>query len=275
MLNREVALSFAPETAFFVVQFDSGAPVRVPAVLVPPFVNPSMAVAGDAEPKWLVGGEVAIPAGAREMRSFGVALGRDKEAAALELVSQEIEHLPFSGDSEGQLRAHLMERKGVVSSLKLQMAEQESTLRRLREDAEVVGNFARVVDAREELAKVEASIRSVDKDIANLERFLGLAGAYPAPKNYRNREQQLASQLIELTEAARKAEQGEFLRRQSAQGDMQNRLRLLEAARTSDVSGLGEQLSILRTERERLERGAPSSSVPLQPKESPATADDL
>ncbi|NDC39495.1 MAG: hypothetical protein EBZ48_15895 [Proteobacteria bacterium] len=150
----------------------------------------------------------------------------------------------------------------------------------LREEAEVVGNFARVVDAKEELAKVQGAISSVEKDIANLDRFLKLAASYPAPKNYRNREQQLASQLVELTEVARKAEQGEFSRRQAVHGEMQQRLRLLEAARSGDTEGLREQLEILRTERERLEHSAPnpnagSTTGAPPPNEQPATADEL
>lgn len=279
ILNREVELEFTPETGFFIAQFDSGPFVRVPAILVPAFKNSTSDHQESHSNQWLVGGVVAVPEEAIVLHSYGVVLGREKQVATLALAAQEVLTLPFNGDSEEQLRAHLMGRKSMVSSLKLQMAEQESTLRRLREDAEVVGNFARIVDAREELAKVEASIRSVEKDISNLERFLRLANTYPTPKNYRNREQQLASQLIELTEAARKAEQGEFSRRQAAQGDMEHRLQLLEASRTGDLAGLQEQLSILRAERERLERGSPTrpnsgeSSSTFEP--PPATADEL
>ncbi len=257
VLSRELEVEFAPEAGFFVVQFDSAPPIEVQAVVMPAAQRSPQRQQGVELARWLVGGLVELPPGAVMMRSFGVVRGNARQSAPLPLVVQEISRLPFGGDSEPELRAHLMNRKGEVSKLRQQMTEQEATLGRLREDAELVGNFARVVDAQEELAKVKALTQSVEKDIANLERFLRLAASYPVPRNYRNREQQLAGQLKELTEAARRAEQGEFTRRQFAQGATQNRLRQLEASRTGDIPALEEQLAILRAERQRLEPATP------------------
>lgn len=288
VLMRVIESDFTPEQAFFVVRFNSQVISRIPALILPAsdrgVTEPATSSQDKRERRWLLGGLIEVP---RQFEAFSLsalALGRSGAVAILpESFEQTKEGLVFSS-AEQVLRAELAELQGKLTPLKLQMAEQENALRRLRSDAEIVGNFGRVVDAREELSKVRGLIANADKDIANLERFTRLANSYPMPKNYRAREQQLAAQLNELTDMARRAEQGEFARRQDAQTQIQERLQLLELARTENIEALQEELSILRAERERLEGtdGGPAKSPGLKSETTTgykttdmATADDL
>ena len=257
VLIREVNTDFTPEQAFFIVRFSQRVISRIPALILP------AADLGAAETaslpsqgigrKWLLGGLIEVPRQFEVFSLSALVLGRNGAVTISPDYFQQTKQALTFRAAEQVLRTELTELQGKLTPLKLQMAGQENLLRRLRSDAEVVGNFGRVVDAREELSKVRGLIASADKDIANLERFARLANSYPMPKNYRAREQQLASQLTELTEAARRAEQGEGARRYDAQFQMQERLRLLELARTESVDALQEELGILRAERERLE----------------------
>lgn len=252
IVDRGVLLDFVPEEAFFVVAFDDKISVRLPAVIIPPLrKDPTSSNAG----MWWVGAELRVPVGSQVMRSFGFAHGKEDRVKLLPLEAMDLRSGQHFWGSNDKLREYLLQRKEGLTLERRKLKQQDLQLARLRSDAEVIGNFGRIIDTKEELSRTKQGSQNLDRDMAATERFIKLASTYAAPLNAVGREQQLTGQIAELAGAAKRAERGELSRRWSNDQELKRRMQVLEEARESDLADLGDELERLKAEREALEKG--------------------
>jgi len=173
------------------------------------------------------------------------------------------------GASVDNLREHLQQRKKSLESWQVQLRVQRESLERLRADAEVIGNLGRIAERAEELQRVRAQIRDIEKDMQSLQRFLKLASKGPEPRNFVRRHHTLTQQLDELVRSARDMEAGERQRKNKGEAELNRDLKLVEATRDDDYDALREELSKVRRERaaleEKLMRGAGKESDDYKP----------
>jgi len=159
------------------------------------------------------------------------------------------------GGSIDNLREHLLKRKQESRSWQTQVDAQDDSLRRLRADADIVADLGRIVEVREETDRVQQSIRGFVQDQANLEEFVRLVRSGPQPRNFAARERQLTKQIVELADAAKGTETGEFARRSEAEREVQRKLGFVEQSRSLDYDALQRELVQLRKQRRDLEGG--------------------
>lgn len=238
-------LPFRPVDSFFLVSFDeSELYLRVPAVLADLSGGKSRTEGTLAV--YAAGARVEPPPEARAVTYHAVFLGPE---GRLEFVPAEkivLNEDTLRAATPEALREALLQRKGELGSWRMQAQAQEESLKRLRSDAEIIGDFGRIIDKKEELEKTRTDTESVRRDIENLRRFLRLAKGRSAPVNQVGREAQLVGQLGELAKRSSAVEMGEVRRRAGAEAELQRKLALIEATRGDDLGGLVSELTRLR-----------------------------
>ncbi len=157
-----------------------------------------------------------------------------------------------------------------------QREKQEISLKRIRSDANVIGNLERINQSRQELSALEQEERGLRQDIETLTSFLKAAAREAKPANFERRKLMLTQQLEELTRLVSTVESQEAQRKQLSQSDLDAKMRLIEETRYENVNELESQWLQLKTARERLEleaaQGAPAGGA--QPPEHQAGSDN-
>ncbi len=246
-IDQSRRLTFEPNDAFFLVSFDEGKVLRVPAMIVR--LEGESSTRGDATPvTYGAGARVRPPHGSSRVSFRTVFLGTANRLEFVPPSTRELGDTSVNTSSTDALREQLLQRKAVLGSWRMQAQAQEESLKRLRADAEVIGDFGRILDKKEEIERVKSDLASVKKDIQNLDHFLKLAKTRPAPVNQVGREAQLVKQLSEITQVSHAVELTELRRRASAETELQRKLALIEATRQDDLATLTSELERLRRE---------------------------
>lgn len=252
-LSQRVTVSFVPEDVFFLVETPSGTVQRMRAAIVP--------LNADAG-KYIVGVKLKEVSNPEKVFYSVLILGKGNQFESIPLTSyaSALEGIP-QGSSEA-LEDYLASRKEVLSSYNLQVQSQEASLRRLRQDADVIGNFGRVMETSDEIERLKMDISNADKSAQTMETLIRLASTMPAPKNAIARETQLTMQLGELAQAAKNAEAAEMSRKAGMEADLRQKLAVVESSRFEDYDALQRQLDELRSQREALEKQRGVSAAP-------------
>lgn len=258
-LSHRLTLPFTPEDAFFLVEIPPAPVQRLHAEIVP--LNAESGT-------YVVGVKVRAANPAKVAYSILV-LGKGNQFESVPLSSYEetLEDLPQR--SSEALQDYFATRKEVLSSYNLQVQSQEASLRRLRQDAELIGGFDRVTETNDEVERLKADIAGADKSAQTMETLIRLASSLPPPKNAIARETQLTMQLGELAQAAKNAEAAEMSRKVGMEDDLRRKLAVVEAARFEDYDALQRQLDELRSQRMALEKQKGISPEPAAPESSP------
>jgi hypothetical protein len=247
-------LAFPPTEAFFLVSFSDVRVVRVAATLVQ-----LGGKNGDDALNSVVGAvaRIQIPDEIPHLTYSAVFLGTGSRLEFVAPVRVNLHDASQREVSVDTIREELLQHKAVLGSWRMQVQAQEESLKRLRSDAEILGDFGRIIDKREELDRAKSDLANVERDIENLTRFVKLAKTRPAPANQVGREAQLVKQLSEITQVSHAVELTEIRRRSAAEADLQRKLALIEATRQEDLAGLTSELERLK----RAPRPAPSNST--------------
>lgn len=246
-IDQSRRLSFAPTDAFFLVSFDEGRVLRVGATLVR--LDGELVARTDTGPiTYGAGARIRPPHGARRVSFSGVFLGAPNRLEFVPPTNLELSESNSGLGAIDGLREVLLQRKAILGSWRMQAQAQEESLKRLRADAEIIGEFGRIIDTKEEIERVKSDLASVKKDIQNLDHFLKLAKTRPAPANQVGREAQLVKQLSEITQVSHSVELTELRRRTGAETELQRKLALIEATRQDDLATLTSELERLKRE---------------------------
>ncbi|MBN8548815.1 MAG: hypothetical protein J0M12_05835 [Deltaproteobacteria bacterium] len=250
-LSQPLQVSFAPEDVFFLV--DGAAPTvqRIRALVLP--VN-------EAAGSFIAGARLDGVSDPEKLHFAVLVLGKGNQFEMLP--SQRFE--PAAEGSEAQsvegLQDALAARRSVLQSFNLQVQSQEESLRRLRQDAEVIGNFGRVTETSDEIERMKMDIANAEKSAQSMEMLIRMAASAPVPKNAIARETQLTLQLGELAQAAKSTESAEMSRKSGMETDLRQKLAIVESSRFEDYDALQRQLDELRSKREALEKQRGGSS---------------
>ena len=252
ILNRSVNLDFSPIDGFFLVEGDGRQIERVKAVLMP-YSAASGLVAGTKN-RWLVGARLTLPASVVSLRVSLVLIGRNNRFEFFAALPMDLETTDTFGGSTDLLKARLLQRRKVLDGLDAQQNKQQQSLRRLQDDADVIGNIGRIVDVQDEAAKLHSDIEGLELDIQRLKQFFTLASSQPTPRSQLRREAELTASLTELSDASRQAELGAAGHRNEAEGELRRKLEAIESTRYDDAASLQQQLIELRKRRMQLEK---------------------
>ncbi len=250
-LDRAFELEFKAESATFLIEYQVGQIELLPGLIQHSLLaqtEPSKSFSG------IAGTQVEVPAQRDHFYAGLILESSAGQSIFLPARKVELSDKMVALNSSDRLREHLLLRKGVLQSWNLQVAEQEQSLNRLRDDAEVIGKVERIIELRDETKRVEVEIENLDKDFEMLRRFLSLIKANPAPKNFARRELELTGQLSKLAQAAKLAESGEMERKHSRESDLHYKLDVIESTRDEDPEELKQTLAGLRLKRMQLEK---------------------
>lgn len=264
-LARELNLNFLPEDVFFLIrEGSSGTMRRVPGVAL------SLGSRGTDGPQKIIAA-ARVPRGSSGSLDFSVlVIGK---ANQIEMTAPQTEDLlsrPPYFDTPEALHEEISSRKEVLTSFKLQVQTQDESLRRLRQDAEVIGNFGRVMEVSDDVERLRAEAAVIEQSSANLENLIRVASSSQNGKGSPAREAALTRQLAELAEASKQAEAGEINRKSGMEAALRAKLDVVESSRFEDKELLERQLAELRSQRSSLEaargRGAsPGTPLPVSP----------
>lgn len=156
------------------------------------------------------------------------------------------------------MRDRLADEREKISSWQQKALEQAQSLARARQDAELIGNFAKVLEISDEIERTKIAITRAEEDAQSLQELVRAVSvsASVQPRNFVNRELQLTKQLVELADASKRAESDEVQRRAGAETTLQENLAMIEATRGDDPEVLRKELAGLKQERELLEKTA-------------------
>ena len=97
-----------------------------------------------------------------------------------------------------QLRAQLLLRKEQIKEELKQRKAVTSKLEQIRMDAEVIGNFAKILEIRNERNRIDAEADASEAYALSLKKSLERAKSPVMPSNFPRRELQLTQQIAEL-----------------------------------------------------------------------------
>ena len=144
-VDWNVDLKFAPQSAYFFVDFSAGNTRRIPAVFVP--VHKESA-ADEGRVTWVVGARVEYPAGS-EIESFSLILvGAENEYAMVPPVRWSAYLAQGGFASADELREHLLKRKEELNALNSRFRAQSDELRRVQADADQMGAAISAISGR-------------------------------------------------------------------------------------------------------------------------------
>jgi hypothetical protein len=162
-------------------------------------------------------------------------------------------------DGVPELRAEVIQVSKQVSAAGAELITLEKEMTRLRGEAEAIGNFGRIIDAQEELDRVEGELSQLADQTVSVQQFLQKAQIFGATGAQPVREQQLTREIATIAEATQRAERGEFMRRASSEREARRMIEALEIARSDEgrqpdyAANLKAEVSRLIAVREKLE----------------------
>jgi hypothetical protein len=152
------------------------------------------------------------------------------------------------------VEARLHEQRAVLEKWEVQLRAQEVKLNRLQDDADVVANVSKIVDAEDELDAVRMDEQRLEASLGLATKRLEALKTQPIPPNLKRREAELSEQLNELSTALKTTEASALQRVAAASAELKHKLALIEATKDKQVDVLKGELARVRKEREQLER---------------------
>jgi hypothetical protein len=192
-------------------------------------------------------GRVGVPQTAERVQVMSVLVGTRGEVRSVvhEYAADELP--PTSRLSLAELRARFVERRGVFRRLQNEIEGQQERMSTLQRDADAIAMVSRIVSVEDELAEVKSKLQRVTLAQQGIDRRTSQMKGRPQPLNSKKREAELVKQLGELSTALSAAENQALKKLAGANGELQNKLALIEETR-------GEQMFLLEEELGRLRR---------------------
>lgn len=254
ILESPDELDFTPREAAIIAGFDTGDVISVDAAVVPPqrLGKDSAAVS-----RWWLAAPLRIPIGARSVTWVGRVIS---PSGAISFTVPRDRSL-LEVDGVDQIRAEVKQLSTQTSDASKGLVNLEKEMTSLRSEAEVIGNFGRIIDAQEDLGRVESELSQLADESLSVEKFLQKAQNFAVPLGQVAREQQLIREIAVIAEATQKTERTELMRKASSERDGRRMMAALEAARAPVARQPGYQASLkaelarLIAVREQLETG--------------------
>ena len=253
LLHTIAQLSFEPEAAFFLVEFEEENIHKIPALVVPTF---SERTESGPYQEWILGAVIALPKEINQLLFSAVLSTTGGKQAIVPPSSWVRDSESDTITSPDDLREVLLQRKGVQKSLEAEVETYQTTLERLRKDANIIGGLDRIVDLQEEIVESKAALEGLETDRLKLASLLREVRTQKTPKNFTRRERELTKQLSEITQAASQTESSEFERQAETDAILQQKIAFIESTRYDNPRLLRQELFRLRNIRMQLEQGS-------------------
>ena len=241
LLVHTAAIDFTPQEAYLIIKTVDGKFISYKA-LMSPIEN------GASE--WIVGAYIEEPLN-NPPQSFNLLFkGNDNELFYTQSVNiDSINEADYKMSVESMKR-HIQKRKDELNTWIVQNKAQAENLRRLRADAEVIADLARIVEINEEIDFIKYEVESIDRDIETLKGDFSLVKTMKQPVNYMRRELDLTKNYSEILDQVKLTEGNEQARRSQSQDEIQRKLRLVELTRFDDEEQLRQELINIKKSRE-------------------------
>ncbi len=249
LVDFELALSFVPQSASVIVLSGDSFALK-PAFIVPPVMSEEEPPAGAG--KWIFGTRISQPEKGN-LRYGLIVFGRGGEVAYAPLQGREARDPVDSFQDAEAMRSYIEQRKNRLNAAMSLEAEQESKLRSLRSDVDLIADIGRIVEVREESLTTEQNLSRLDKDTTDLERSLQQVSSYPPPRNFLRRESELSRQVIELGAAAKQAEDRARKAEAGQTETPAQKRELIESVKDENEQALVQKFGTLRRYRMELE----------------------
>jgi hypothetical protein len=240
---QEVSISGEPASAFIVTYATEGGVNIAPATILRTNVKNQVFLIGRAP----------LPSSAQ---NFVVLLGtasQTGEVASASHVFQSGSDDPLALLDTATLKSTLEERRTALKSWETQSTEQAASLERLQEDADVIANVGRIVDAEDELGAIRADIERLSASLQLAQERISALKSLEAPSNFQRREAELSSDLNKLSTAVKSTEASALQKVSAASSELQQKVALIEATKSEHIDLLQRELDGLRKERAALE----------------------
>lgn len=162
-------------------------------------------------------------------------------------------------DTEENARQFLAKQKEISASFAVQIKAQEAELRRLRGDADQVGQHGAIADLEQRERDGVARRTEAEQNLRNLQDSVKNMRAAPPPPNAAVMEVEITKQLAELAQAARGVESNEQERVAQGNGKLQDAMRVIEDTRFDDGEKIRAELVKMRRRRQELEESLQGS----------------
>ncbi len=240
-VDQVVDLEFEPGDAYLVLDFGSGAPLRIKAAM-----SKVLKESGEDSKRWIVA--AAIPA--EEDRSLlnlsVIVVSSHGEYAFVPPLKIDLRKRQQHYYSIDALRSYLLAEKEIERSWKMQLRTQAESLERLKSDAMVIADMDRLQDIKEEITYTKLRTKELESDIANLKRSLELARKVKEPASFRKREGELTRAVSELAQLAIQAETTELERKAVSESELKDKIALIEETRDDSLEDLEGTVANLR-----------------------------
>lgn len=243
-INQSVRTVGEPASASLVISGARGI-IGVAAAIV---VNTS-----DKE-EVLVVGRMAVPVADERLSSLAVVVSKTGEAASSIREIPSVDAEPVLLLDKVSLEGRLREQRALLEKWEVQLRAQEGKLNRLQEDADVVANVSKIVDAEDELDAVRTDAQRLEASLGLATKRLEALKTQSVPPNFKRREAELSEQLNELSTALKNTEASALQRVAAASAELKHKLALIDATKDKQVDVLKGELARVRREREQLER---------------------
>jgi hypothetical protein len=243
-ISQTVRVVGEPASASLVVSGARGIVGTVAAIIV----NTSL------QDEALVVGRLAVPLADERLSSLAVVVSKTGEAASSVREIPSIDAEPVLLLDKPSVEARLHEQRAVLEKWEVQLRAQEVKLNRLQDDADVVANVSKIVDAEDELDAVRMDEQRLEASLGLATKRLEALKTQPIPPNLKRREAELSEQLNELSTALKTTEASALQRVAAASAELKHKLALIEATKDKQVDVLKGELARVRKEREQLER---------------------
>lgn len=255
IFDEVLELDFEPTSAVLLIRFNNGS-LTYTSLEIEPVPQEDAGI-------WLLSARVSVPTAVSKISFASLVLGPLNQFRFVPFEERAVDSPEFFAGSIELLGSYVEQRAEFFESLKIQEKLQGENLRRLRSDAEVVGNLGRIIEVNNEIEEVDLALLSMDKNIENLNSMIDKIRTFPKPRGYTGRKNELNRQISELAAVAKRAEGSEETRKMLVEAELRRRLDVIEITRRDDIGSLQRELLRLRSRRRELERkaGAPSSEA--------------
>jgi len=215
VIEHTISLAFEPQEVVFLVEradaiVGAGALERVRGLGVLADITPAEQDPGTSPQKrrWLLGAPFQPQAGVLQVQYSILIAGTANRYEFVPSITMHIADLPpwwassaqlnIAGLPIDQVRAQLLLTKERIKAEQKKRKVAVNELEKIRMDAEVIGNFAKILELRSERNRLDAEAAASEVYAASLKRSLERAKSPATPSNFPRRELQLTQQIAEL-----------------------------------------------------------------------------